>query len=338
MRFVFFIPAVDRPVGGVNKLLEIAQLLKSDGRDVIALYPRKGYSYSFFDHTVPGECDPSLRRKDTLKGRVRALQGSLAGVSWGAATTPTFRASDQDVLLVPEFVCSWLPKQLPAVRKVVVVQNGFSMLVQSGRPGFDASAFDSVIATSDACADAAKIVLGQEPKRIPLGIDAKSYAFAENKELQIAYMPRKRSVDCRALVALLQRAPELSGVEFAPIEMMSADEAAQRMREALFFLSFSRREGFGLPPAEAMATGAVTIGFTGVGGDEFFTSDLGFPIGEDDFFGFYDTVVRIVSDYKNDPEPYEALRRDASRAIHQRYSQQAFEAGVRSVFDELSTH
>ncbi|OIH83329.1 hypothetical protein BLJ79_14605 [Arthrobacter sp. UCD-GKA] len=42
------------------------------------------------------------------------------------------------------------------------------------------------------------------------------------------------------------------------------------LRRSSIFMSLSDRDGFGLPPAEAMATGCFVVGYAGGGGNEFF--------------------------------------------------------------------
>ena len=92
------------------------------------------------------------------------------------------------------------------------------------------------------------------------------------------------------------------------------------LRESLIFLSFSYREGFGLPPAEAMASGCIVVGYTGVGGEEFFQSEFGLQIPDSDIVRFVSTVEAAAKEYSRDPARLNHMRKSASQHIHARYS------------------
>ena len=54
---------------------------------------------------------------------------------------------------------------------------------------------------------------------------------------------------------------------------------ADILRESQVFLSFGHPEGFGLPPAEALACGCLVIGYHGGGGREYFGPAGAYPAG-----------------------------------------------------------
>jgi glycosyltransferase involved in cell wall biosynthesis len=71
-----------------------------------------------------------------------------------------------------------------------------------------------------------------------------------------------------------------------------------------------------------MAMGCITIGYTGVGGAEFFTPEVGVPVPDDDIVGFYRAVVDTVREYDADPSRLDAMRRRASDHILSTYTRQ----------------
>lgn len=338
MRFVFFLPNLKSPVGGVNVTIEIAQTLRSAGYEAIALYPQAGYRYPFVQHDLPGFHRTDLTAPLSLKRQLRQMISSAKSgrIPDADGKTEPFVARADDVIMVPEFTAAWLSAKFPSSRKVLMLQNGFSALKEAAAPGFAPADYVMEIAFSEACAEASRLVCGRAPEQISLAIDPHKFAYTERKKLQLAYMPRRRFRDLEILEPLLKKAPALRDVEFVSIHQLTADEAAAKIREALFFMSFAEREGFGLPAAEAMATGAIVMGFTGVGGNEFFTPDVSFPVPEEDVSAFYETVTRVVTEYKTSPSRLDAMRRAASTSILSRYTVEAFQESTLRVFAKLS--
>ena len=109
-------------------------------------------------------------------------------------------------------------------------------------------------------------------------------------------MPRKRANDARQVLRLLAAHGSLEGWEVVPIEDRTEAETAGLLRSCAIFLSFSAQEGFGLPPAEAMACGCYVVGFPGLGGREYFDPTFSCPIEEGDVLAFAKATAAILSD------------------------------------------
>ncbi len=63
---------------------------------------------------------------------------------------------------------------------------------------------------------------------------------------------------------------------WAVIQNKSEAEVAAIMGQAAIFLSLSRFEGLGMTTLEAMASGCLVVGFTGIGGREYASRTNGF--------------------------------------------------------------
>ena len=80
-----------------------------------------------------------------------------------------------------------------------------------------------------------------------------------------------------------------------PIDNMSEDKVAQALKHAAIFISMSEREGFGMPPAEAMACGCAVVGYTGFAGNEFMKPGISFPVPEGDYIELAKTLLEVVA-------------------------------------------
>ncbi|MEM6683253.1 MAG: glycosyltransferase [Pseudomonadota bacterium] len=340
MRFLFFIPSRDRATGGISIIFDAIAVLNEAGFAAYALCDDPHFEFVQHVFRVPRLWSKSVRRvggrlhpKSVVQRLRKRKRGKIK-----AAPCAQWQPEPNDVVVVPEFSAHWMPRQLPRdVPLILLNQNPFALLRVFSRAGFNAADFAASLSTSKACSAASRMVFNSEPAHLPLFIAEDRYAFQAEKTFQVAYMPRKRRDSAHTLVKALQATPGLDTVPFVPIDGMTASQAAQILRESLFFLSLSKREGFGLPAAEAMATGSVVIGYTGIGGDEFFDVTTGFPVPEENLMQFYDTAVSVIKSYQKDAAPLDQLRQHASATIFQNYPKSAFEDAVLNVFSQFKT-
>ncbi len=133
-------------------------------------------------------------------------------------------------------------------------------------------------------------------------------------------MPRRQAEDATQVFNILKFRGALGEFDIVAISDCSFEEAANRLRESAFFFSFSGPEGFGLPPAEAMASGCITIGFHGRGGKEYFCPDFSWPIAAGDIEDYARTAETVLArpDIATTPRRSSAKRprRRASSPIH----------------------
>ncbi|SEW44356.1 Glycosyl transferases group 1 [Cognatiyoonia koreensis] len=345
MRFLFFIPDTPIARGGISVTLDVIEVLNTNGIPALAIYDRPDFEYNIHTKRAPRVWSQSMRQPRDLSGlknKARLIRDIALGRNKrprkNAEPCAAWERQKDDVLVVPEWVSEWMPHNLPSDLPLVLFnQNPFSLLYAFAKPGFEKDRYLTSLSVSDACSAGSRMVLGKEPVTFPLYISDELYSFQPQKKFQIAYMPRKRGGEATALVKTLQAAPELEGISFVPIGGVTTKEAARLIRESLFFLSFSDREGFGLPPAEAMATGSVVIGYAGVGGDEFFDASTGILVPENNVTLFYEEAVRVIAGYRSNPEGLDGLRRKASEIIAKRYNRANFEAGVLDAFSQIES-
>lgn len=340
--YYFVLPEVSRPVGGVNVALQVVDCLRSDGVDVRVLHATAGYRYGYFDLQVPVHHDPRLRRVLRPRGNWRARISALLAVpSRSVSRTPPAKVRDVDVLVLPEYHYPELAAQYPNNAYVLAVQDVFGFArayIRDHRAGTRMlERAEAIFVTSEASAAAVRAVTGSDCERLRLAVGRPGLDFEERKARKIAFMPRKRPEEVAFVVAALQKRPELRGYEFVEIDRMPEPEMVRSLRESLIFLSFSKQEGFGLPPAEAMRAGCLTIGYTGVGGTEYFTSETGIVVSDSDVVGLVEATAAVAEEYDRDPARLDALRRHASNFIRSTYSEARFRETTLQVFRNLDT-
>ena len=350
LRYLVLLPSLDRPVGGANVLLWMTETLREAGHDVAALQARRNYNYAFRNFSGPRfysrELDKLFRKGLFPQGR-RArlwqifgnLQRDLMGWRAGRAHLPDWGPAPGDILIVPEFMYPEAVAAFPELQSILVVQDVFGLMRASLRSrrwlGGQPERFAAVISTSAACASAARAVLGSPGLSFILPVCHHGLDFNPDKKLQIALMPRKRREEARILQALIRAHPELQEIPLVEIDHVPEAEAHRILRESLIFLSLSDQEGFGLPPAEAMATGSLVIGYTGVGGEEYFTAENGFPIPDGDITAFLERLVEVVRAWRQNPEPLDTKRRSASEFVWSRYDENAARQSLKVLWGGL---
>jgi glycosyltransferase involved in cell wall biosynthesis len=116
------------------------------------------------------------------------------------------------------------------------------------------------------------------------------------KERIIACIPRKRRMEYEVIRHMFARLRPAGPVwEWQVLDGVSEREVAQAMSRAAVFLSLNRFEGMSLTAVEAMASGCIVAGFTGIGPREYMNSVNGFWAGEDDCEACAEALVRAVA-------------------------------------------
>lgn len=260
-RVLFLCPETTWPAGGVQKIYQFAQVLADAGFASFVVHRNSRYRPDWFESNVP------------VLGRSNVVVQSC------------------DLLVVPEFMGTCI-SHLEGCAKVVLNQAPYSEFDDN----FHNKEVVSIVVVSDYIRRYSEFAYpGKAILPIHMGYDKTIFnAVNCRKKKQIAYMPRRRSGDCRRVLQALDARGVLSGWTLAPIDGLNARQVADVMRESMIFLSFSEREGFGLPPLEAMACGCLVVGFHGHGGAEFFDPSYCYPILEDDICGFQETLESIL--------------------------------------------
>ena len=208
-----------------------------------------------------------------------------------------YKITSNDILVIPE---GWHRhfknlKQTPA-QKICFCQNHY--YVHRGfAPGQNFDTFDvkTVLCCSRIVANHIERYYGMKDVCvIPCGIDLPASA-PDRKHLNITFMPRKSGADALVIQDIFRRKnPDLAHIRWVSVDKRSHAEAIKILSETAIFLSLSHREGFGLPPIEAMSLRTLVVGFHGDGGREYATHRNGYWLDEGDLVGCADVLARAV--------------------------------------------
>ena len=225
-----------------------------------------------------------------------------SGPAWFDQTAPSlpsgpYHPRSDDIIVLPEDVRLLFERfQKVPIRKVLLCQNQYYAALGIGayRTLADAG-INAAIATSGTIL---RFLRQRFPETtaglIPYPIDDTLFQ-PRQKRLQVCYMPRKRPIEAAYIIDRLRALhPDLTNIPFVEISGLHEHRVAQIMGELAIFLSFAHLEGLGLTPLEAMASGCIVVGFTGVGGREYATSVNGFWTENEDCCQCVDDLARVL--------------------------------------------
>jgi glycosyltransferase involved in cell wall biosynthesis len=241
------------------------------------------------------------------------------------------QAQRGDVWVIPGGYSEYVAALAAAeVKKLMFCQGHYNLpFTGDPRSGFAEFDVDGVIATSETVRSFFRDVYGlSNAPLIPCAIDPKIFAPASAKERQISLMPQKLPEEAAFIEATFRRRHRrYADVPWVPISDKTQREAAAMMAKSGVFLTLSYKEGFGLPPLEAMACGCLVAGFESDGGREYMTSDNGWWAKPGDWKACIDGLAAAL-DLIEERGPGLAARHEAMAATVQRYSPARMEAAL----------
>lgn len=225
---------------------------------------------------------------------------------------PEMMLYQDDILVFPEtlqpIIVACLERALPC-RKIVFCQGAYLLLgfyeysVRLKEWGVTDIAINSMHGM-----DLLKNVLGKNcpPMTLISPVIDKGLFYPESKEPIICSFGKKWR-DFTDYEAFIQKMfhvkyPELSSIDWVFLENMLPQELAANMRKSMVCLSLSRLEGLGITALEAMASGAVVVGFHGGGGLDYARGDNGFWHSPEHLEDIVDSLAVAVRGYQQKEE------------------------------------
>lgn len=251
----YLTPHFDHPSGGVRVLYRHVDTLNAMGIDAAVLHAREGFRCTWFENET----------------RVVYPQSLVL--------------HPDDVVVVPEYYAYGFDRLPRGVRTVVFNQNAYQTFdavpIDDGRasPYRMIADLTAIMTVSHDNAALLELTFPDVPIwRCRPVVDGALFhpGAGAPRRRAIAYVDSRRRRELGQLVHTLRAI----GVDWEVVRIagMPEREVATLLRQVALFVSLSEREGFGLPPAEAMASGCYVVGYTGGGGDEFFDPTYCTPV------------------------------------------------------------
>jgi glycosyltransferase involved in cell wall biosynthesis len=274
------------PSGGVRAIYRHVDLLNEAGIDAAVLHHRRGFSCRWFEHST----------------RVIAA--------------PRVELSARDVLVVPEIYGPYFDRLPEGPRLVAFNQNAYLTFARlSPRQELTYRPFEAAMTVSRDSAEYLRFAFPElDVAVVPNSIDSDLFRSCGGlPPRRLAMMPRKRADEADQILRLL--GSRLDGWEVVEIEGRPEAEVAKLLRESPIFLALGRQEGFGLPAAEAMASGCFVVGFPGFGGRELFDPQCSGPVEDGDVLGAAVRLANAIELYETRPSELREAGMRARRRI-----------------------
>jgi glycosyltransferase involved in cell wall biosynthesis len=287
----YLCPDYDVPSGGIRAIYRHVDVLNTAGVPAAALHGRDGFACTWFEHST------------------RTVGASSVTLS------------SEDTLVVPEVYGPFL-ERLPRVSRLIAFsQNAyltFEHLPAGARPLYEI--FDAAMTVSEDSAEYLRFAFpGLEVSVVPNGIDPKVFHPSdETPARRIALMPRKRPAEAAEILRLL--GDRLAGWDVVRIEGAGEAETAALLRSSPIFLALGHREGFGLPAAEAMASGCYVVGFPAFGGRDLFDPSFSSPIEDGDVLAAAHALAEAMERHESDPVALREAGTHAALSIRDTFS------------------
>ncbi len=171
---------------------------------------------------------------------------------------------------------------------------------------------------------------------IPCFADERLFRPEADRVGAVAYSPRKRQSEAKIIQAFFKKVhARHAALPWSEITNLAEREVARALGSSSLFLSLSRFESVGMTPLEAMASGAVCAGFTGIGGREFATDANGFWVPEDDCEAAADALAEAADLVATGGAPLRQMR-EAAFETAQQWSYARFVTALEDVWTRLA--
>jgi hypothetical protein len=351
MRLLFICVDVNSPTGGVKQIYRQVDVLNSNGFNAYVLHRHYGFKCTWFNnqtqvvyyYPIFDVLDNFLKVQSREKGifgmllKIKSfykkkIKDALSKIKNKSKNTVI---NSNDIFVFPEVYGPNVAEILKGNKKIIYNQGAYQTffhhdlnLENKLTPYLNEELIATIVNSENAKEYISYVFPKMNVQRVRYGIDSKNFYLSENKKNRIAFMPRRLRVDLVQVINILKFRGILEDWELVEIHNMNEQQVADNLRECALFLSFSINEGFGMPPAEAMACGCIVVGYSGKGGKEFFNDDFCYPIEDRDVISFAKTLEKVILQYEKDNQVFSEKAKRAAEFIHSEYSMELEEKTI----------
>ena len=329
-------PDLKRPVGAIKGYYRYVDILNNNNFQAYILHSRAGFRCDWFQNETK---IASIRH-----ARIEELYGRIYYKLFSKRSTRDIylqggggdKIETSDYLVIPSALAELFIHRSQGVRKVIFNRNcrtktftHFEDRSQAFDNPYVHPDVSGIIAVSEDTKQYMEFAFPDKSvHRHYNSIDSDKFCFSSAKKKQICYMPRKNREDVVQVLNMLSLRGKVDGFAFVPIENKTETQVAEILRESLIFLSFGYPEGCPRPPAEAMASGCIVVGYHGWGGREYFDPEYSYPIEYGDIVNFVATTEEVVAAFSYEPQKMIEKSCKGATCIRETYSLRREEENV----------
>lgn len=329
-KIYFICPSSVTPTGGVKQIYKQVDILNKNGFNAVILHEHVKYKNKWFENDTRIEYNKSIFQKIGMYFKFRDRKNIKVNFKkFKIYINSLFdkKIEENSILVFPEIFGSIAHYIEPNHKKVIFNQNCYYTYVAYPKDfDYKKSIYNNptnigtIVVSEDSRKYLSYLFPSLNLQRIRLGINENLFHYNSAKKRQIAFMPRKLKEDSFQITNILKQKGILNDWKLVMIDDKSETEVAQIMKESYIFLSFNETEGFGLPPAEAMACGCIVIGYSGLGGKEYFNENFSFQVKDRDVIEFVTKIEKVLRLFDDDEEKCIEMGIEASKFILNKYS------------------
>lgn len=283
----YFCPDFPQPSGGIKTLYRHVWRLNQLGFNASIVHQKAGFTLDWHRYAVP--------------------------VTW-LEQKPTFRP--QDVLVFPEVMIHTIrhTSHFQAKRVVFALswQPAYSRLKAGER--WQDHGISQVLTKSPTVKKFLAWSMEIEATLIPEFVDPDLYRYAPpEKKNKICYLTRKDQSGSWLQGVFMRKGAPFSNFEWKVLRQMNESTYASHLREARVYVATNLQEGMHVSILEAMASGALVVGFSGVGGRDYMVGTGAKQncvlVENGDLLALGKALEQILRQLSQDPQAYEGIIR-----------------------------
>lgn len=280
-RIIYLLQTAGHATGGHKMVVRHVETLRELGFDAHCACSQADKTPSWFEHSLTFDKPGALGADDIV-----VAADDVPHVLRNLASTPA--------------------------RIIVFAQNPywFAAAGFEGLAAFSPERFPTILTVSDRLGATVRRAYPKADVRvIPCFADERLFRPAATpKQPRVVYTPRKRVVEGAAIKAMFGKFhPRHSDLEWLPLIDASERDVAAALGDSALFLSLNRLESVGITTLEAMASGCVCAGFTGVGGWNYARPQNGFWVPDEDCEAACDGLAEAADLWKAGGAPLSAM-------------------------------